>query len=86
MNLVIIYLFIPIASLDDELIKNNNWCCYGKIDIFTDTEAILNWLDLASIMVRPGSTRAVFYARFLMQVYQIVLMPPGHPIILLKSN
>ena len=24
------------------------------------------------------------YVRFLMPVYQIVLMPPGHPIILLK--
>ena len=29
MNLVIIYLFIPITSLDDELIKNN-WCSWEK--------------------------------------------------------
>ena len=105
------------------------------IDLFTDTAAILNLLDLRSIMGCPGGTRSVFtrafrakrelhciflgkkaiiitskhgttiffshYNLFLgkleeklarkarvntERVYRIVLMPPGHPTILLKSN
>ena len=106
------------------------------IDLFTDTGAILNLLDLRSIMGCPGGTRSVFtrafrakrelhyiflgkkeiiikskhgttiffahYNLFFLgelneklarkarvnteRVYRIVLMPPGHPMILLKSN
>ena len=105
------------------------------IDLFTDTAAILNLLDLRSIMGCPGGTRSVFtnafrankelhwiflgkkaivitskhgttiffchYNFFLgklkeklarkgrvntERVYRIVLMPTGHPIVLLKSN
>ena len=33
---------------------------YLPIDLFTDTAAILNLLDLRSIMVCPGATRLVF--------------------------
>ena len=107
----------------------------NRIDLFTDTAAILNLLDLRSIMGCPGGTRSVFkrafrakrelqcaffgkkaiiitpkhgttiffshYILFLgkrkeklarkarvnsERVHQIVLMPPGQPIILLKSN
>ena len=106
-----------------------------RIDLFTDMAAILNLLDLRSIMGCPGGTRSVFtrafrakrelqciligkkaiiitskhgttiffshYNLFLRKlkeklarkacvnterVYRIMLMPPGHPIILLKSN
>ena len=93
------------------------------IDIFTDTAAILNLLDLRSIAGCPGGTRLVFtrafrpkrelhyiqqsffflsdYNLFLGKgkeklarkarvntgrVYGNVLMTPGHPTILLKSN
>jgi len=105
------------------------------VDLFTDTAAILNLLDLRSITGCPGGTRSVFtrafrakrelhciiiekkaiiikskhgttiffshYNLFLgklkeqlarkarvntERVYRIVLMNPGHPIILLKSN
>ena len=105
------------------------------IDLFTDTTAILNLLNLRSIMGCPGGNRSVFtrsfranrelhwiflgkkaiiitskrgttiffchYNFFLGKlkeklarkarvntewVYRIVLMPPWHPIILLKSN
>ena len=45
MNLVIIYLFIPVTSLDDELIKTN-WCCWEKIDLVTDTVAILEYCGM----------------------------------------
>ena len=105
-------------------------------DLFTDTEAILNLLDLRSIMGCQGGHSLSIYARFLgkkrtslyisrekgdhyyiqtrhndpfffhynlflgklqeklarkarvntERVYRIVLMPPGHPIILLKSK
>ena len=105
------------------------------IDLFTDTTAILNLLNLRSIMGCPGGTRSVFTRSFRAnrelhwiflgkkaiiitskhgttiffchynlfvgkrkeklarkarvnteRVYRIVLMPPGHPIILLKAN
>ena len=35
-------------------------CATGAIDLFTDTAAILNLLDLRSIMGCPGGTRLVF--------------------------
>ena len=35
-----------------------------KIDLFTDTAAILNLLDLRSIMGCPGGTRSVFTRAF----------------------
>ena len=106
-----------------------------KAPLFTDTTAILNLLNLRSIMGCPGGTRSVFTLAFRAnrelhwiflgkktiiitskhgttiffchynffvgklqeklarkarvnteRVYRIVLMPPGHPIILLKSN
>ena len=106
-----------------------------SIDLFTDTAAILNSLDLRSIMGCPGGTRSVFmralwakrelhciffgkkaiivtskhgttiffshYYPFIgklkeklarkarvntERVYRIVLVPPGHPITLLKST
>ena len=34
------------------------------IDLFTDTAAILNLLDLSSIMGCPGGTRSVFTRAF----------------------
>ena len=96
-----------------------------SMDLFTDTAAILNSLDLRSIMGCPGGTRSVFTRAFsgkkaiivtskhgttiyfsnynlfigklkeklsrktrvnTERVYGIVLVPPGHPMILLKSN
>ena len=36
----------------------------GSIDLFTDTAAILNLLDLRSIMGCPGGTRSVFTRAF----------------------
>ena len=41
----------------------NNMTKY-PIDIFTDTVAILNLLDLRSIMGCPGGTRSVFTRAF----------------------
>ena len=35
------------------------------MDLFTDMVAILNLLDLRSIMGCPGGTRSGFYTRFL---------------------
>ena len=37
----------------------------GKIDLFTDTAAILNLLDLRSIIGWPGGTQSVFTCAFL---------------------
>ena len=88
------------------------------IDLFTDMAAILNLLDLRSIMGCPGGTRSVFTRAFRAKrelhciflgkkaffitskhgttiffphynLFRIMLIPPpppGHPIILLKSN
>ena len=39
-------------------------CTTGAIDLFTDTAAILNLLDLRSIMGFPGGTRSVFTRAF----------------------
>ena len=39
-------------------------CATGAIDLFTDTAAILNLLDLRSIMGCPGGTRSVFTRAF----------------------
>ena len=38
--------------------------CQGTIDLFTDTAAILNLLDLRSIVGCPGSTCSVFTRAF----------------------
>ena len=41
-----------------------------QIDLFTDTAAILNLLDLRNIMGCPGGTRSVFKKRTSLYIYR----------------
>ena len=50
--------------MDKEQLTNN---MKPPVDHFTDTAAILNLLDLRSIMVWPGGTRSVFKRAFFVQ-------------------
>ena len=86
MNLVIIYLFIPITSLDDELIIT-------IIDVLGKKNRLFHWYGGHSELIRfkeyygmpmGGGHLLSIYVHFLMPAYQFVLMPPGRPIILLK--
>ena len=53
-----------IAAVSKVKKSHQCWDQYRPIDLFTDTAAILNLLDLRSIMGCPGSTRSVFTRAF----------------------